>query len=156
MKGKFFGNREVIGAVFLAVFATAFLSSSLKQGLFLRGVPGPGFLPFLCSSALFLMALVELIRGIFHKAATEREPITRTGALRIVAALGSLFGYALILRYAGFAVSTFLFILVTLRILEPAGRMATLLIALAVAVVGHVLFVVLLGVPLPQSPLGIF
>lgn len=151
-------NREIVGGLFWFVVALAYFVGSIKNGLILRGVPGPGFLPFLCSMALMIMAGYIVIREIVRRQKVENdvEPFSKAGLIRIVLALVALFGYGFLLPYFGFLIITFLFMLLTLRILEPRSWKFTISVSLIVAIVAQVLFVVVLGVSLPKSPLGIF
>ncbi len=151
-------NREIVGGLFWMVFAVAYFIGSIQQGLFKNGLPSSGFLPFLCSLALIIMSAIIISHGIIKKNALvdEAEPFTRIGLVRVGVALGALVLYALLLEHIGFAVATFLFMVVTLRIMEPKSWKFTVGVSFIVALISFLLFIVILEVPLPKSPLGIF
>lgn len=153
-------NRELIGGLFWLVLALGYVFESLRQGLMLRGVPGPGFLPFLCGVILAVMSGSIVVKAIIKRHSDEKDggiqPFDVAGLVRIIIAVTALFGYSFLIEHLGFAVTTFLFMLVTLRIMEPKSWKFTIGVSFIVSVISFVLFVLLLEVPLPKSPLGIF
>ena len=54
-------TRDLVSSLFWMGLGMAFLIGSLMQGLIRRGVPGPGFLPFLTGAALIVLSLMVFI-----------------------------------------------------------------------------------------------
>ena len=152
-------NRVIVGSLIWMTFGIIYMFEAIKQGLFLKGVPGPGFLPFLCSVALAVCAAVVIAIDIYRrlhvtKQAKSQEVFDKPAVIRILVAFATLFGFSFMLDYIGFTIGTFVFILATLRIMEPKSWRFTVLVSLAVTIVTYVVFVLLLEVSLPKSLLG--
>jgi hypothetical protein len=148
-------KRDRASSLFWMGFAILFVVGALQQGLIKEGVPGPGFLPFICGVALIVLSLTVLI-----SARTERqeEPDGEPEAFfpekasrrRMGLALMALVAYAMCLPYLGFLPTTFLFMLFTLRLMERQNWMWVILLSLSIAILAHLLFAVL-DVQLPQG-----
>jgi len=73
---------------------------------------------------------------------------------KLLFALVALFAFVVALEYAGYLLTTFLFMFFVVRLMEPRGWRITTLLALLTAVLSYMLFVVLLEVQLPKGLLG--
>jgi len=160
VKGLYVKNRVVLAALLWMMFGIVYLFGAMKQGLFLKGVPGPGFLPFLCGAALAICAAIVIAIDMVKRFSrtqqdrTSPEAFDRAALVRVIFAFAALFAYSFLLDYIGFTIGTFLFMLASLRIMEPKSWRFTVLVSLAVAVIAYVLFVLVLEVSLPKSLLG--
>lgn len=134
-----------------------FIIGSLKQGLFRRGIPGPGFLPFIVA-----IILVGLSLMIFIPALRKKEEVQTTKEIaylekhtfkRISLAIFALFAYAISLKNMGYVLTTFLFMLFMPRILESIGWVKIFFLALLTAIFSYYLFFEL-EVQLPQGIFG--
>jgi hypothetical protein len=133
-----------------------FVAGAVHQGLMRKGVPGPGFLPFFSGLALILLSLFVLIPAL------GRREKGRDGAFfperdsfrKLLFAVTALFAYSLALDYAGYLLTTFLFMFFVIRLMKPKGWRTTTLVALSTAVFSYLLFVVLLEVQLPPGLFG--
>ncbi|MBI5603275.1 MAG: tripartite tricarboxylate transporter TctB family protein [Deltaproteobacteria bacterium] len=149
-------NRDVVSSIVWMALGCLFVGGALHQGLMRKGVPGPGFLPFLSGMALIFIALFVLIPALVQK---EKENgsdfFPESGSFRkLVFALVALLAFGVALNYLGYLITTFLFMFLMARLIEPKGWWITALVALLTAVVSYLLFVVLLEVQLPTGPLG--
>ncbi len=110
-------------------------------------VPGPGFIPTLVGSLLFLVAIGLLAAR--SRGATER---VRLGHPHIWAALGAVVAVALLFERLGFFLTSALFLAVLLRLLSKLRWPALIAAAFAGAGVAHLFFAQLLGIQLPGMP----
>jgi putative tricarboxylic transport membrane protein len=152
-----FRERDVTSSVFWALVGIFFCIGGFQYGFRRSGIPGPGFLPLVTGLILVALSLTLLISTVLSKRgrATLAESILPDGQAlkRILQALGALCFYALALERLGFALTTFLFMVVVLR-LEPRRWSFIISAALGTTVFFFILFKVLLRVPLPPGTLG--
>ena len=152
-----FRDRDVTSSMFWALVGILFCTGGIYYGLRRSGIPGPGFLPFVTGLILVALSLTLLIAGVLRKrsGAPLAEPLLpgRQAMQRILQALVALCFYALAMERLGFAPTTFLFMVLALR-LEP--RRWTFIIPAAIGATAFffLLFKVLLRVPLPPGILG--
>jgi putative tricarboxylic transport membrane protein len=130
-----------------------FVAGGLQQGLMLRGVPGPGFLPFLSGLALIFVSLFVLIPAVCQKEKAESTGFfpERDSFRKLLFALVALFAFGVAMRHLGYLLTTFLFMFFTPRVMGPKGWGTITLVALLTAVLSYLLFVVLLEVQLPKG-----
>ena len=133
-----------------------FVAGALQQGLMRRGVPGPGFIPFLCGLALIFVSLFVLIPALTRKEKDESSDFfpERGSFRKLLFALVALFAFGFAMEYLGYLLTTFLFMLFIARLMEPKAWWTSTLLALLTAVLSYMLFVVLLEVQLPKGPLS--
>jgi putative tricarboxylic transport membrane protein len=148
-------NRDLVSSIVWMALGCLFVVGALQLGLMRKGVPGPGFLPFLSGLALIFVSLFVLIPALRQGEKAQGDFFPEPGSLRILlSALAALFAYGVALEYAGYLITTFLFMFFVSRLMEPKGWRTTTLIALLTAGLSYLLFVVLLEVQLPRGPLG--
>lgn len=153
-------SRDLQSGLFCLALGILVAAGSLHQGLMRRGVPGPGFLPFFTAILFIALSLAVLIPAFGGGKGKEE---LREGAKlfsekdslkKVLLSLTALFAYGLLLSYAGYLLTTFIFMLFILRIVEPVPWKTVVWTALATAVSSYLLFVVLLEVQLPPGILG--
>jgi putative tricarboxylic transport membrane protein len=155
-------KRDRASSLFWMGFGILFVIGALQQGLIKKGVPGPGFLPFICGIALILFSLIVLISALAtgqNKDGEGSEPEKffpeKESRRRMVFTLMALVAYGVCLPYLGFLVTTFAFMLFTLRLMERQNRTWVILLSLSIAILAYLLFAAL-DVQLPQGIWGIF
>jgi putative tricarboxylic transport membrane protein len=117
--------------------------------------PSAGFFPFCLAAGLTVVAALVWLRALRGDAqVVAARPSARGGLVRAAATLGTLFAYAFALEQIGFAVATFVLIVLLLRAIEPQPWLVAVGGALAAVLASHVLFRVWLGVRLPVGPWG--
>jgi putative tricarboxylic transport membrane protein len=150
-------DRDVNSSLLWTLMGILFCIGGLHYGIRRAGIPGPGFLPFVTGLILVALSLMLLASRFLKRGDTVGpvgDPMPGGQALRrILTVLGALFLYVLILEPLGFLVTTFLFMVVLLR-LEPRKWMFILLLSGGATVFFFVLFKMLLRVPLPPGVLG--
>jgi putative tricarboxylic transport membrane protein len=146
-------NRDLVSSIIWMALGGIFVVGALQQGLMRRGIPGPGFFPFLLGLALLFVSLFVLIPALRQKEKDESSAFfPEPGSLRnLLLAVIALFAYGFAMEYIGYLLTTFLFMLITGRLMEPKGWWTTTLVALLTAVLSYLLFVVLMEVQLPQG-----
>lgn len=149
-------NRDLAGSIFWMAVGGFFVIGALQQGLIRKDVPGPGFLPFFSGAALILISLLVFVPALRGKAEAktgaffpERDSLRKVGL-----ALVALFAYVFALDYAGYVLTTFVFMYFTAQLMESKGRRTSLVVAVLAAALSYMLFVVFLDVQLPAGPLG--
>jgi putative tricarboxylic transport membrane protein len=154
-------NRDLHSALFWTAFGALFLVGALQQGLMRKGVPGPGFLPFISGILLICLSLMVLVPALRRKnlgeEGTEGKKFfpERDSLRKISLALIALFTFGLSLGFVGYLITTFLFMLFIMRLIKPIPWRTIFITALATVIFSYLLFVVLLEVPLPEGILGL-
>jgi putative tricarboxylic transport membrane protein len=121
---------------------------SWQLGLGNLRMPGPGAWPLLLAIAMALLGGWLVFRpSPSTKAALKGIP--HWG--RLAMALGTLFGYVLILDWLGYIVTTVLLLFVQLHWVEDQHWTKSLLIGVLGAVISFLLFGLWLKVPLPSG-----
>jgi putative tricarboxylic transport membrane protein len=121
----------------------------LGVGSFFR--PGAGFFPFYSS---LLLGLLSLILGLlaFRGKVEKAESWTEVGSTVTVSL--ALLGFALLLTWLGFVVTTFLFIFFLLRAVERRGWLLAASAALFISAAFYVVFGLWLKAQLPAGILA--
>jgi hypothetical protein len=112
--------------------------------------PGPGLLALGAGAGIGLLALVVFVRTFLSKPAADveqdEEGIHR-GKFFLICT--SLFVYAALISWLGFALSTFLLVLFLFRAAQAEKWWRSLVKALLITVGNYLVFVVWLGIRLP-------
>jgi hypothetical protein len=154
-------KRDRVSSLFWLGFGLLFAIGGWQQGLVKRGVPGPGFLPFICGLIMIGLALIVLVPTLGaekdenkESAGQERFFPNRGSGTRLAYTLTALVAYGICLPYGGFLLITFIFMLFMLRLMEPQKWGRAVLLSLSTAILAYLLFAAL-EVQLPQGMLGI-
>jgi len=143
--------------VWLAVGFIA-LYASLALGLGTVREPGPGFLGFMTSSFISLMAIIILVQS-FGKAGEEKKKIAdlwrKLRWSRPLLICGITIGYISIFEWLGFAFSTFIFLVALLKGMEGLPWWKALVISFACTGFSYLLLSFSLESTLPRGFLGI-
>ncbi len=112
------------------------------------GQPGSGLFPFILGLALAAFALVILMQN--QGADEEKVPFWQGGAwLRPFLAFIALVAYGLMLERLGYIASIFVFVAFWLLLVERKGVIAGIVAGALSSLSIHVVFGILLRVPLP-------
>lgn len=109
--------------------------------------PGPGMWPLMMSVSLIIGAVVLLV---FERDQHDYEKYTRGAVLNLYGVL-SLVAYVLIFKNIGFEIATAAVTAFWLKVLGGESWRATIAVSLGVAAVAYLLFVTLLGAPIPRQ-----
>ena len=134
----------------------AFCIGSVNLGLGKMREPGPGFLPFIVGAILIFLSAIIFLPALRKMKMTTGETITRgigkyrKGGLIFLA----LVLYNLTLSFLGFSVTTFLFVVFLMKIVEAQRWTSTIVTALCSAVAFYFVFQSWLMLDLPTGPWG--
>jgi hypothetical protein len=132
------------GAMFVLIGATfVYVGQGLRLGTAQQ--MGPGYFPLILASILVLFGLVLLVRSFFG----EREEMETFPARTSLPILAGAFCFALLLFNAGLALAVIATVLVGSIAARDLNSMQALLIAVVLAISSVVIFVLLLGQPIP-------
>lgn len=148
-------NSDGISATILILLSIFVCQQSIGFGIGTLRQPGPGFMAFCAGAGLGLFAIFLLIRSLVSKEQKEKASSDEKSLsnLKFILLSLSLFGYALAVVWFGFLLSTFLFIIIILRLVESEKWWRTIVEATFVTAGNYILFVGWLDLNLPQ---GIF
>ncbi len=133
-------RRDRITIYCFLVFCLFICEESWRLGVGNLHRPGPGFLPF--GSALIIIALAvgQLVMGRGKLVASAGPFFKKERLLKFLAVVAICFGYGLLLEYIGFVLCTGIFVLISLKSIEPKSWKKSILVAAATAFAAWLLF----------------
>jgi putative tricarboxylic transport membrane protein len=137
--------------IFFILLSAYVCAESLRLGLGDMHSPGPGFISFCTGLILGLMAL-GLVIGVFLKEGGSGEGFQNKKS--VVFLILALFGFLLILDTLGFILSTFLFVVFLLKLVEQRRWLYAVGVAGITAGISYCIFCILLQAQLPQGILS--
>ncbi len=150
-------NADRLSAIIWLFIGGTGVYGSISLGLGTTREPGSGFLAFLASSFICLMALIIFYRSFGTKPGKDLNlPALWQGTQwkRVLAVGFITAGYILVFALLGFAITTFLFLAILFRQLEKLAWGKTLLIALISTGFCYLLLRVSLEASLPRGIFG--
>ena len=143
-------------AILLAGFAGWLLLEANKLVFGTIRVPQTAFFPKVLASLLLVLAIALLVQVLRQPNGGESSAkIEPEGWIRIGATLATLIGFAVVLEWLGFLLSTFLLMVLLLRAIEPQNWLRVFVIALATSLIAYLIFSWLLNIPLPTGFFGV-
>ncbi len=142
-----------VSALFFLLLSLFLCQQSIGIGLGTLRQPGPGLLAFGTGAGIGILALWLLIQSIISKESRgeasfdERAP--QKGKPLVICL--SLFGYTIAVNWLGFVVSTFIFVLFMLRLIEPERWWLRVMKATLITIGNYMVFVMWLGIDLPKG-----
>lgn len=143
------------GAIGIVV-GLAFCIASVSLGLGELHQPGPGFLPFLVGAALLFLSSIISLQALRRKRVASGGTIScgigkyrKSGLILLALVL-----YNLVLSFLGFSVTTFLFVVFLMKVVETQRWTRTIVTALCSAVGFYFVFQSWLMLDLPTGPWG--
>lgn len=152
---------EIISSIILILFSLIFMAQSKKlSGMGVIGgelTLGADFLPFWLSIIMLILSIFLFLSGILlHTEGKTRILLPEyMGWKRIFYIVAGLFGYLLILERIGFALSTFIFLILTMILLERHKSLIAFIVSVLVTSGLYLLFKLWLKAPLPEGIFGI-
>ncbi len=133
--------------LFIIFYSPIFEIGSLKN-------PGSGFMPFLSGIIICIFSLITLLRSSFIKGKTIDHLRNKIKIKPLILAISALILFPLLIKWAGFIISSFLLILITMRYTGAQTWKATILGAGLGSISSYLLFEMLLKSQLPKGILG--
>jgi hypothetical protein len=144
-----------VGAVLLLLFGVWFAAVAAQNYTYWSATgPGSGFFPFWLGLVMAALAALLLVRAVRE---TEPGPTWAPrgrGAVRFLGILGGSVVFVVLMPWLGMAVTTVLFLVGILRLLERHSWPAAVGIAVATAAANWAVFTWWLRVPFPPGVLG--
>jgi hypothetical protein len=118
--------------------------------------PGPGFLPFWLGIAILILASCLIVVNQRRAAASSPAgtPQSWSGEKRALSVWLALMGMILLSSILSFTISLMLLTVFIIACMEGRSLQSALLVALGLGIGFHLIFVVMLGLSLPTTPLG--
>ena len=154
---------DVIAGIIVLTFSGLVIEESLRipteavAAGHTNFAPAPGFLPLWAGIVLAALSIALIVGASLRSSpGGEKEAIFPSGpALLCVSLLaGSLAAYIALLESLGYLLDTFLLNAFLLRAVMRGGWGMSVTVAVAASIALYVIFRLLLGIDLPQSPLG--
>jgi hypothetical protein len=145
---------HILVSLVCVAIGTIFLIGGFQYGA-MRSIPNAGFLPAVGGTILIIISSINLCLAIRRNQTGEKERFfSHSFSLkRVSLILCAMVGYAVILKYVGFYLTTMALMTFLLRFIEPQKWKITLIASVLTTVACSLLFVLFLGVQLPR---GIF
>ena len=154
-KGKSVTRRDRISALFFFGLSLFICVQSVIIGLGTPDTPGSGMLPFCAGTGMGLLALWLVIQSFRSKKAPDDVPgdgAFRWGKCFLVCIC--LFGYAIVVDWLGFVLTTFIAVLALFHLFESKKGWLVVIKAALIAIGNYLFFVEGLGLSLPRGFLG--
>ena len=147
---------NLISSIFLLVLAGAIMTEASKLSFGSLRAPETGFLPFILSIFLALFSLVLLGQSIKEKKSKEEVSYEmRFGSWRRIGlTMGTLLLFTIFVERLGYLISSFLLVAFLLIAIEPQKWWLVIGIAVLSSIGSYVLFVLCLGITLPEGVFG--
>ena len=145
---------QITSLVWLA-FAVYILTESSRLPLGSWRDPGAGFLPLGSGLCLGILSMVNYLQARFRKEDDVRgswHSPDRWKSLLVILAV--LFGYSLFLDFLGFLVSTFIFLFLLFRLVEPQKWAVAVGGSFLASIVSYMVFEIWLKTQLPRGIFG--
>lgn len=137
-----------IGIIFVS-FGLAAVYFGRELGMGTAGRMGPGYFPTVLGYLLALIGLIAIVRAFIGRTTGPRDAIGTFHIKDILIILGSVLLFGILMRGAGLAIAAFVLVLLS-AYASPKFRLgSTLLLAVGLSLFAVVLFVKLLGLPMP-------
>jgi putative tricarboxylic transport membrane protein len=121
--------------------------------------PGPGFMAVVAGVIIFFLSALWLVLSLVKRRSVEptKKFFAETGCYkRVIFTLLAFLVYTFFFEKAGFIISTFLFLILLMKAVEPQSWKLTILVSLFVSILSVLIFQVCLHVPFPEGPLNIY
>jgi putative tricarboxylic transport membrane protein len=128
---------------------TAWQAQKLSVGDY--HAPGPGFFPFFLSLLLIISGIAIFIQGLREKPEKEEKAPRK---MRVAVTLAAIFIYPFLLEPLGYILTTFLLMLLCIRMMLERAWWFAPAVSVAIAFFSYIIFKVWLHVLLPAGLMG--
>jgi putative tricarboxylic transport membrane protein len=148
-------TKDLASGIALAAFGIYVTLAAARLNYISEEGPGPGFLPLWLGIAVCVLASCLLITNQLRPPSSERNSLRAPGSeKRAIGGWLVLMSAIALFPLIGFTICLALLTIFFIAVMERRSPYLAVLIALALAVGFHLIFVTALGLSLPQSPLG--
>ncbi|MFC1815728.1 tripartite tricarboxylate transporter TctB family protein [Thermodesulfobacteriota bacterium] len=149
-------QRAFMSSIILLAIAMTILLETRKLPIGSPSSPNMGFWPLILGVLLAILSLLLIWKAIKEKGEERSisEEISASPKGPILA-LGALFAFAFLFEFLGYMICTFLLLSFLLFTFSTQKWWLSLLVAFISSIVSYLMFVRLLGAPLPVGILGV-
>ncbi len=157
-------RKEIASSIVLFLFGVGLLVYDLKYPLDTWANPGPGVFPLIVGVALVVLAARQAIRGLRKTKSreTEEKPREGTGSLaeffpnnrsetKALVMIGVFVIYLIMVKWAGFFVSTFVFVIISSRLMGALNWSGPIALSLGIDLFCYGLFEIWLKLSFPRG-----
>jgi putative tricarboxylic transport membrane protein len=150
-------KKDIASGLFLFAFGLFLAIKSLGLSVWSKFGPDEGFFPLAVAILMMALSVTVLIKAVGSLkilesgGKTEEEASAPIERLRIYAYAVLMFLYAVLLEKVGFLITSALFLLLIVKLVERESWLRTVFVGVISIVTSYVLFVYFLGVPLPKG-----
>lgn len=151
---KLIGNRDLLSGILLLVIAGAFGFGGRRYEFGTLDMMGPGFVPLSLAGLLAVLGLAKVVIGL-AKSAENGEALFASFALKpTILVLGAIALFGALMPIFGYLVASALLVIIA-GLAAPDYRLREVVIsAVLIAAATGLIFVELLGLPMPLLPRG--
>ena len=148
-------RRDLVSGLFFLLTGLTFIVGSFYYVTWDRYGPGPGFFPLVLGVLFSVLCLVLVLVNVRDNNKDGVRELTASDTLALssigktIAYMVLLFGFYLFFNRLGCMVTIFLFMVITLLLFGKRSISVSLSLSVLTAMMVYVIFVRLLGVPLP-------
>lgn len=143
-----------IGFLLFILFALFMGYHASRLGLGTFSHPGPGLIPFLVASVLFLVAVIQIISSKERDSGSKPDPTIPKSWKKMTAIALSLLAYGTFIESLGFVTTTFFWLVFLFELSRPSRLGKSLFGAAITTAICFVLFMILCKLQLPLGPFG--
>ena len=145
-------NRIV--SLLLIVLGISIMLEALTFDFFDDGIPGPGFMPFLTGFSITLVAIIPFVRTFTRFASKAENPFKLEEFKPLFVFIGSAIVLIIVTPFMGLVIPLGLMVGFTARIMGTKSWKTVIALTILTPTIAYILFVMILGVPLPKGILG--
>lgn len=150
------GHRaKMVTEAVIATVAAGYTVLAIRLGLGDSSRPGPGLFPLLVGIVIMLAAGIHLVTLVVRRRRGQAGAGTGRPSVRAGLVLTALAAYLVALPLLGHLLAATIMTAAVLKLLGTRRTWVILAIAVVTGIVSDLLFTVLLGVTLPEGPLGL-
>ncbi len=152
-------KHEMTSSLVWMTVGVLFLAGAISLGLGSTSEPGAGFFPFVMAASLIVFSLIHFVSSFakgrpFDSRADESLWPKSDGIKRILLTIVFLLGFIFALNYLGFVLTTLIFMLLSLKYVEPQRWRTVFVIGCLATVLSYSIFQLWLRSNLPIGFLG--
>jgi hypothetical protein len=147
--------KDFFSAITLAAFGLYVTVEAARFTYLSEEGPGPGFLPFWLGVAICALAVCLLVVNQLRPAQKPRsDRYDWSAETRAFSGWLALIGAILLFPFLGFTTCLVFLTLFFIGVMERQPLFGAIVVALGLGIAFHLIFIVGLGLSLPQGPLG--
>jgi len=153
-------KHDILSSIFLIGVGVIFAAGAFKYDFFRSGIPGAGLLPLIMGVCLIALSVINLWGVIYSKEEDTKVNdkkffSQKNGLKKFLLVLSALLGYWFGIKYIGFILITFFFMIYLLRFIEHRKWSMALIFSFITTSFAFFLFKLFLKVQLPKGILGL-